>query len=215
MMIEYVGSGGGTGGDRTPILKFSAKDGSFIAADRIQIDGRWETQEREISDLPFKVAMDLADLEMGWIAFKPAPDFVMVKAGQARPEKPSDEHKWGFRVKLANKDIGLRELSSSSKNVYQRMVPVFQAYEAGKAENAGKVPIVEISGTDRVVQQLNDGSSQTWRVPTWSIVGWTDRPALFDGGGQSSPAAIDPAPAQVAPPASVTPAEAGNAADLF
>lgn len=208
MMIEYVGAGGGTGGDRTPILKFSAKDGSFVAADRIQVDGQWQTQEREL-DVPIKVVMDMAELEMGWIAFKPAPDFLMVKAGQPRPEKPSDEHKWGFRVKLANKDIGLRELSSSSKNVYQRMVPVFQAWEAGKAENAGKVPIVEISGTDRVVQQLNDGSSQTWRVPTWSITGWTDRPEMLDGATAS-------APAQAAPvPASLSPAEAGNAADLF
>lgn len=206
-MIEYVGAGGGNGGDRTPILKFSAKDGSFIAADRIQVDGRWETQEREL-DLPLTVVMDMAELEMGWIAFKPAPDFVMVKAGEPQPTKPSDEHKWGFRIRLANKDIGLRELSSSSKNVYQRMIPVFQAYEAGKAQNAGKVPIVQITGTDRVVQQLNDGSSQTWRVPQWELSGWADRPASLDG--------QEPAAAVSAPPvAAMSPAEAATGADLF
>jgi len=206
-MIEYVGAGGGNGGDRTPILKFSAKDGSFIAADRIQVDGRWETQEREL-DLPLTVVMDMAELEMGWIAFKPAPDFVMVKAGEPQPTKPSDEHKWGFRIRLANKDIGLRELSSSSKNVYQRMIPVFQAYEAGKAQNAGKVPIVQITGTDRVVQQLNDGSSQTWRVPQWELSGWADRPASLDG--------QEPAAAVSAPPVpAMSPAEAATGADLF
>ena len=207
-MIEYVGAGGGTGGDRTPILKFSAKDGSFIAADRVQVDGQWQTQEREL-DVPMKAVFDMAQLEMGWIAFKPAPDFVMVKAGQARPEKPSDEHKWGFRVKLANKDIGLRELSSSSKNVYQRMVPVFQAYEAGKAANAGKVPIIEVSGTDRVVQQLNDGSSQTWRVPKWELVGWADRPEMLDGPATAS------APAQAEPAPAISTADAATGTDLF
>jgi len=207
-MIEYVGAGGGNGGDRTPILKFSAKDGSFIAADRIQVDGRWETQEREL-DLPLTVVMDMAELEMGWIAFKPAPDFVMVKAGEPQPTKPSEEHKWGFRIRLANKDIGLRELSSSSKNVYQRMIPVFQAYEAGKAQSPGKVPIVQITGTDRVVQQLNDGSSQTWRVPQWELSGWADRPASLDGGQE--PAAAVSAP----PAAAMSPAEAATGADLF
>jgi len=206
-MIEYVGAGGGNGGDRTPILKFSAKDGSFIAADRIQVDGRWETQEREL-DLPLTVVMDMAELEMGWIAFKPAPDFVMVKAGEPQPTKPSDEHKWGFRIRLANKDIGLRELSSSSKNVYQRMIPVFQAYEAGKAQNAGKVPIVQITGTDRVVQQLNDGSSQTWRVPQWELSGWADRPASLDGQEPAVAVSEPPVPA-------MSPAEAATGADLF
>lgn len=207
-MIEYVGAGGGNGGDRTPILKFSAKDGSFIAADRIQVDGRWETQEREL-DLPLTVVMDMAELEMGWIAFKPAPDFVMVKAGEPQPTKPSQDHKWGFRIRLANKDIGLRELSSSSKNVYQRMIPVFQAYEAGKAQNPGKVPIVQITGTDRVVQQLTDGSSQTWRVPQWELSGWADRPASLDGGQE-------PAAAVSAPPVpAMSPAEAATGADLF
>lgn len=206
-MFEYQSANGGTsGGDRTPILKFSAKDGSFILADRENVDGQWSTRETEL-DMPAKVVMDMAEVEQGWMAFKPAPDFVMVKNNQPRPERPDEVdanglplYKWGFRVKLANKEMGLRELSSSSKNVYERMKSIALQFEAGKAENAGKVPIVTIDGTERVTQTLNDGQTQTWRVPKWSITGWVDRPAVLDGATENAPVAaaapvIEPAPA--------------------
>jgi len=206
-MFEYQSANGGTsGGDRTPILKFSAKDGSFIMADRENVDGQWTTRETEL-ETPAKVVMDMAEIEQGWMAFKPAPDFVMVKNNQPRPEHPDEVdangqplYKWGFRVKLANKELGLRELSSSSKNVYERMKSIALAYENGKAENAGKVPVVTIDGTERVQQTLSDGQTQTWRVPKWSITGWVDRPAVLDGAQDSAPVAaaapvIEPAPA--------------------
>jgi len=197
-MYEYQSAGNGGGGDRTPILKFSAKDGSFVCADRVNIDGAWQTQEREI-DAPFKAVFDMAEVEMGWIAFNPAPDFVMVKSGAQRPEKPTDDHKWGFRIRLANKDIGVRELSSSSKNVYTRMIDLFKAYEAGKASNPGKVPVVEVTGTERVVQTLSDGKTQTWRVPAWTLSGWADRPDMLDSATETTPDA--PAPTAPAAPA--------------
>lgn len=206
-MFEYQSANGGTsGGDRTPILKFSAKDGSFILADRENVDGQWSTRETEL-DTPAKVVMDMAEIEQGWMAFKPAPDFVMVKNNQPRPERPDEVdangqplYKWGFRVRLANKEMGLRELSSSSKNVYERMKSIALAYETGKAENTGKVPVVTIEGTERVQQTLSDGQTQTWRVPKWSITGWVDRPAVLDGATESAPVAaaapvIEPAPA--------------------
>lgn len=206
-MFEYQSANSGTsGGDRTPILKFSAKDGSFILADRENVDGQWSTRETEL-DMPAKVVMDMAEVEQGWMAFKPAPDFVMVKNNQPRPERPNEVdanglplYKWGFRVKLANKEMGLRELSSSSKNVYERMKSIALQFEAGKAENAGKVPVVTIDGTERVQQTLSDGQTQTWRVPKWSITGWVDRPAVLDGATENAPVAaaapvIEPAPA--------------------
>jgi hypothetical protein len=218
-MLEYISDGGSGGGDRTPILKFSAKDGSFIAVERVQIDGQWTNQDNELTP-PIKVAMDLEKLEVGYIAFMPAPDFRMVLVGERPPEKPSDVgadgkpmHKWGFRVTLTNKDVGLRELSSSSKNVYVAMQTLYAQYVAGKDENAGKVPIVEISGTERKVQTLSDGQQQTWRVPQWAVVGWTDRPAAL-GGAAASPA--EPAAASVAPPVAVDPpASTSEGSDLF
>lgn len=218
-MLEYVSEGGSGGGDRTPILKFSAKDGSFIAVERVQIDGQWTNQENELTP-PFKVAMDLAELEVGWIGYRPAPDFRMAKVGEPRPEKPDevdDEgrhiHKWGFRVRLCNQEIGLRELSSSSRNVYERLSDLHTEWKAGKDANVGKVPIVQISGTDRVQQappraSVGNVKPQTWRVPTWSIVGWTERPATLDGVQETAAAPIAPPTTTVSP---TTPA----GADLF
>ena len=50
---------------------------------------------------------------------------LMVKSGEQRPAKPSDEHKWGFRIRLANKDIGLRELIEQFKEcLYPHDQPV-------------------------------------------------------------------------------------------
>jgi len=216
-MFEYQSANGGTsGGDRTPILKFSAKDGSFILADRENVDGQWTTRETEL-EMPTKVVMDMAEIEQGWMAFKPAPDFVMVKNNQPRPERPDEVdangqplYKWGFRVRLGNKEMGLRELSSSSKNVYERMKSIALQFEAGKAENAGKVPVVTIDGTERVTQTLSDGQTQTWRVPKWSVTGWVDRPDLLDGGQESVPE-VPVAPAVEAP----TSASAAGSDDYF
>jgi hypothetical protein len=73
------------------------------------------------------------------------------------------------------------------------------------------VPVVDIIGTERVTQTLNDGQTQTWRVPQWTLSGWTDRPASFDGAAPAQ----EPAPAPVAPPVSIPPSEAAAGADLF
>ena len=217
-MLEYQSEGGSGGGDRTPILKFSAKDGSFIAVERVQENGKWRNDEKELI-LPVKVAMDIEALELGYIGYKPAPDFRMVRIGDMPPEKPTDLDtngnplfKWGFRIRLCNKEIGLRELSSTSKNVYAAMQIIYKQYEAGSASNPGLVPIVEIAGTERKVQQLNDGQTQTWRVPQWSVVGWTKRPVAL--GGEGAPQ--EPAPEMAAPLVAATPpVEAESGEDIF
>lgn len=217
-MLEYQSEGGSGGGDRTPILKFSAMGGDFIVVDRVQENGKWTNNEKELI-LPVKVAMDMEALELGYIGYKPAPDFRMVRVGETPPEKPADLDangnplfKWGFRVRLCNKEIGLRELSSTSKNVYAAMQTIYKEYMAGSASNPGLVPVVEIAGTERKVQKLNDGQSQTWRVPQWSVVGWTKRPVAL--GGEGAPE--EPAPAMVAPPLAATPPAAPEAGgDIF
>lgn len=206
-MLDYQSEGGGGGGDRTPIIKFSAQSGDFIAVNRVQVEGKWMSEEQELT-LPLRVAMDMADMEVGYMAFMPTPDFRMAKVGEPMPQKPDEVddqgkplHRWGFRVRLGNSETGLREISSASKNVYERMKALFAEYEAGKAANPGKVPVVDIVGTERVQQQLNNGQTQTWRVPQWSVTAWVDRPALFDG----APAAPTPPPVDAPPPAPAAP----------
>ena len=218
-MLEYQSEGGG-GGDRTPVLKFDARDGSFILVDREQKDGKWISVQTVI-DTPLQVAVDMDEMQVGYMAFMPNPDFRMVKVGEPMPPKPEERdengkplHKWGFRVRLCNKEIGLREVSSASKNVYDRMKALYAQYEAEKGANPGKVPVVEISGTERITQTLSSGQTQSWRVPVWNVTGWTERPKTLDGA--APPAAPAPAPAAVAPPVpAMTPAEAEAGADLF
>ena len=151
MALGFTQTSSSGGGDFLPIMKFSAKDGSFVRQDRHQgADGTWEKSETEM-ELPFKVVMDMDAIEVGFIAFTTTgPDFRFVKVGEPMPVKPSDEHKEGFRIRMYNKEISLREMSSSSKIVRNQMNDLHDAYLAGKADNPGKMPVIEITGSDRI-----------------------------------------------------------------
>jgi len=207
MALGFTETSSSGGGDFLPIVKYSAKDGSFVRQDRHQApDGTWEKSETEM-DTPIKVVMDMDAIEVGFIAFTAnGPDFRLVQVGEPMPQQPSPDHKEGFRVRLYNKEIGLREMSSSSKIVRNQMNDLHDAYLAGKADNPGKVPVVEITGSDRVQIETKAQGTQTFRSPNWAIADWIDRPE-----GMSAPAAQEPAQAVSAPPAS--PSSAG--ADLF
>ena len=198
------------GGDFLPIVKYSAKDGSFVRQDRHQApDGTWEKSETEM-ETPIKVVMDIDAIEVGYIAFTTSgPDFRMVQVGEPMPQQPSPDHKEGFRIRLYNKEIGLREMSSSSKIVRNQMNDLHDAFLAGKADNPGKLPVVEITGSDRIQIETKAQGTQTFRSPKWSISGWIERP---EGMTQGAPVTLaEPAQAASAPP--VPPAAAG--ADLF
>jgi hypothetical protein len=209
MALGFTETSSSGGGDFLPIMKFSAKDGSFVRQDRQQgADGHWEKSETEM-DLPFKVVMDMDAIEVGFIAFTTTgPDFRFVKVGEPMPIKPSDEHKEGFRIRMYNKEIGLREMSSSSKIVRNQMNDLHDAYLAGKADNPGKVPVIEITGSDRIQIETKAQGTQTFRSPKWSIAGWVDRPAGLDK------AEAAPEPAAVAAPIAATPSVV-EGADLF
>ena len=198
------------GGDFLPIVKYSAKDGSFVRQDRHQApDGTWEKSETEM-ETPIKVVMDIDAIEVGYIAFTTSgPDFRMVQVGEPMPQQPSPDHKEGFRIRLYNKEIGLREMSSSSKIVRNQMNDLHDAFLAGKADNPGKLPVVEITGSDRIQIETKAQGTQTFRSPKWSISGWIERPEGMTQG--ASVTLAEPAQAASAPP--VPPAAAG--ADLF
>jgi len=209
MALGFTETSSSGGGDYLPIIKFSAKDGSFVRQDRHQgADGTWEKTETEM-ELPIKVVMDMEAIEVGYIAFtSTGPDFRMVKVGETMPQQPSPDHKEGFRVRLLNKEIGLREMSSSSKIVRNQMNALHDQWIAGKADNPGKVPVIEITGSDRITIETKSQGTQAFRAPKWSITGWVDRPVSLD----AAPAA--PEPAAVAAPIAATPSVV-EGADLF
>jgi hypothetical protein len=196
-----------SGGDILPIVKWDAKAGDFIKQDRYQAaDGTWQKDEQELG-LPLQVAMDLGSIEIGWLSFAAgAPDFQMVKAGEPIPAQPSPDHKQAFRVRIASNDLGLREFSHSAKTVLRAMDTLYSQYEAEAPANPGKVPVVTISGTDRVKVNSPNGEL-TFKAPVWSITQWIDRPAMMDGGAT---APSQPAPAAVSQPPAAAEATGAN-----
>ena len=187
------------GGDILPIIKYDAKAGDFIRQDRMQdATGQWVKDESEMA-LPVKVAMDIDALEVGWLSFASgAPDFRMVKVGEPMPAKPEGDFKNAFRVRVASKDLGLREFSHSAKTVLRAMDELHNQFVAEKANNPGKIPVVEISGTTPVKVNTPQGELR-FKAPAWSIVQWIDKPASMSGGQQE--AAPEPAPAPAPSPA--------------
>lgn len=169
-------------GDILPIIKYDAKGGDFIAQDRQQdADGQWGKTESELT-LPLKMAIDLENIEVGWLSFASgAPDFQMVKIGQPMPQKPSAEHKQAFRVKVASKALGLREFSHSAKTVLKEMDALHNQYMAEKAANAGKVPVVEVTGTKSVKINTPQGELR-FKAPEWKISGWVNGGDVFPTG---------------------------------
>ncbi len=192
------------GGDILPIIKFDAKSGDFIQQDRENINGQWEKKETELS-LPIKIAFDFENLQVGWLSFASgAPDFAMVKIGEAMPAKPSDEHKQAFRLKIYKPELGVREFSHSAKTVLKTMDVLHNQYEAEKGHNEGKMPIVHITGLTTVKVNSPQGELR-FKAPEWSISEWIDRPSAMDG--------AVPSAAPIA--AATTPAPQPNGSDLF
>ena len=126
----------------------------------------------------------------------------MVNIGEPMPQKPTADHKQAFKVRLGNKELGLREFSSQSKLVISRFDVLHNAYEAGKADNPGKVPVVTIEKTETVTVNTPQGENR-FKVPVWSITSWVDKPDILDGAAPpvAAPSAASPttpAPAEIA-----------------
>lgn len=180
-IVDNGGNGSGSGGGNfTPIVKWDAKAGDFIVRHRKQTAaGEWENDDVDVQ-MPVKLIADLESVEVGWVAYVPTPSFVMTKIGGAMPAKPSDDHKMGFRVRLYNDELGLRELSSAAKTVVRALDELHDQYVAEAPAHEGKVPVVEIKGGKKI-KVNTPGGELSFKVPDWSIVGWTDRPEQMDG----------------------------------
>jgi len=185
-IVDNGSNGGGSGGGNfPPIVKWDAKAGDFIVRHREQTaSGEWENDDVDIQ-MPVKLIADLENLEVGWVAYVPTPSFVMTKVGGAMPAKPTEDHKMGFRVHLYNDELGLRELSSAAKTVVRALDELHDQYVAEAPANEGKVPVVEIKGGKKI-KVNTPGGELSFRVPDWSIVGWTDRPKQMDGDSEGN-----------------------------
>jgi hypothetical protein len=183
-------------GDIIPIIKYNSTSGDLIVQDRVQTaTGEWEKENRELP-FPTKFAMDMAGMEVGWLSFASgAPDFRMVKLGEAMPPKPEGDFKEAFRVRIASKELGLREFSHQAKTVIRAMDTLHNQYEAEKGNNPGKIPVVEISGTKTSTVNTEKGELR-FKSPVWNICSWVEKPEMFNNTASApEPVAAQPAPA--------------------
>lgn len=203
-------SNGSNGGDFLPIVKWDARAGRFFRVDRSQSAEGWVSNDVDLTMDKPKFAVDFGSIETGYIAFTPTgPDFHMAPLGTAMPAKPTKDHKAGFRVKLAGNALkgsaekGVREFAASAKSVLVAMDNLHSAFEAAPEAAAGKVPVVELSGSTTIVTNGPSGKVTSYS-PTFTIVAWTDRLPEFGDRTVAPPSSLSPPPpraAHVPPPA--------------
>lgn len=197
LMLDEPRTGGST--DYLPILTFAATTGEWLAHNS-EPDGAggWIRSRDEI-DVPTKVVMDIDGLEEGWILIAQGHvDMALAKHGNGVPDRPSVEHKPGFRVTLGNKALGVRQFSHTSKTVRKAISQLHDQWIRDRGDNPGQMPIVEI-GKPQTIEMEGRNGILRFKAPSFSIVGWTANSTLQKLGGGSiasdSPPAPPPAPA--------------------
>ena len=162
----------------TPVAKFDARYGTFVRVDRVQDDaGGWKSDPHDIPADDFEFIADMPGLQVGWIHFGgsgQAPDFRMFNLGDDIGDKPGDNFKEGFRLKIkltngAGDDV--REMSSTALGLWKSIDELHCAYEKGAEKNKGKLPLV---GVHEVIAV--EGKTRTFR-PDFKILKWVPRPA--------------------------------------
>jgi hypothetical protein len=184
-----------SGGDYLPMLKYDARVGTLYLQDRVYENGKWETEQRDVTD-KFRAAFDVGNLRRGWINFPKgaAPETHLVQIGEDYGDPPDDRFKEGIRV-LVKMDASLggdvRELMSTAAALWNAMDALHDAYLADTAKHPDALPVVDLA--DRVETKTTAGTSVT---PVFKIVGWIPRPPNM--------------PAEIARPAPKQKQKAGN-----
>jgi hypothetical protein len=189
----------GGGGDIIPFVKFDARAGRLFRRDRSQdSSGNYISNDEDITN-SFKAVIDLENIEVGYLKFGAgsAPEYFLVPLGTPMPHKPADAgFKQGARImlKLASACGGdVREISGNSSAFLKGVDELHTAYEAGKAANAGKLPIVVLKTTIPITSGSGQKKSTNYQ-PVFEIAGWAPRPvdlvhvAKGSGGQAQQPA---------------------------
>lgn len=156
----------GASGNIKPYVKFNAKaDKWFVKGD----DGDVEIAR------PTFVA-DMANIATGWLRFREgeAPERTIDPSLDRAAPSPGEGFKRGFVLSVFSQKCfgGLVELSSASIHMGNAIREVYQAFEEGRADHPGQVPVVACSGSE----PMKDKYGTNYR-PKLELVKWVDRPA--------------------------------------
>lgn len=171
----------GGNGDIIPFVKYDARAGRLFRRDRTQDSGgNYVSNDEDITN-SFKAVVDLENIEVGYAKFGAgsAPEFVLVKLGMPMPHKPADPgFKQGVRLmmKLHSSCGGdVREISGNSSAFLKGVDELHTAYEAGKAANVGKLPVVSLKSTTPITSGTGQKKSTNYQ-PVFEISAWAPRP---------------------------------------
>ena len=160
-----------------------------------------------------KVVFDITDVQTGWLALGVGLRDWQADATLGRKgAQPTPDHKRGFIVKFYNKELGTVEWSSNGVGPNMGLEQLYTACAAQQAANAGKLPVLEYTGSK--LEKIGKG---TTRIPAFNIISWIDRPAGMDAEGADHSAPFDapkaaPAQQQVTPQAVIAPQKSAMAA---
>jgi len=196
-----------TGGDFDPYVKYNAKAGRWYV--------KKDEGEVEVTNPTF--VADFENIKTGWFFFKAgaAPQKVFDESLEKPSAKPQQTYvdekgvtrdcfKRGFETKLYSEQSfgGVVVLSGASMHLNNAIAELYAQYKQEAKNNAGKLPVVQASGT--VAMKDKQGTNYK---PLFQIVKWVDRPAAL--AGDKTTAAT--APEAVAAPA----AQAATAVSEF
>jgi hypothetical protein len=163
-----LGLPSGGGGDFITYLKFNAKA------------GRWYTKNDDGDEYEvkpgFSAIFDLENIRTGYMKFAAgmAPDFVYDStAGAMDADQPDDGYKRGFTVHVFSPKAlgGVREISSTAGVFNNAMNQLYGEYEAGLADNAGNLPVVQVQ--DATAVESKHGTNY---APVLKLIKWAARP---------------------------------------
>jgi hypothetical protein len=192
-----------------PHIRYDARAGRLFRNDREQQpDGKWESKNTDITSPAPLMLMDLAQIEVGWIAFTGgAPDFHMVRFGEPLPQQPTKEHRQGFRIRVYAPKLlgGLREFSATARVVIAAMDALHNQFEAAPESGQRLLPLVMLAGTTPVVSKAPQGQTTNY-APIFEITKWLPRPDDMPLGAVPRIAAPASAAPQAAAPIAAAPA---------
>ena len=166
------------GGDFLPIIMYMAKEGRLYKRDRVGGASGFDNLDTELPT-GTKMVFDFGSIQVGYMHFAAgqAPSFALVPLGKTIPASPSKDHRQGFRMMVhLGQGGGKREFATTAKTVLGAVDDLHGEFEKAPEARAGKVPVVEFAGTERITTKNVHGTQTNFR-PVFRIVQWIDRPA--------------------------------------
>jgi hypothetical protein len=123
-----------------------------------------------------KVVFDFDNVQTGWMLLAEGTrDWQPDASLGAKGPQPTPDHKRGFSVKFYNKELGTVEWSANGTGPNMGLEALYKAVSAQRADNAGKLPVIEYTGSK--LEKIGKG---TTRIPNFNVVSWVVKPEGMD-----------------------------------